>query len=190
MHPDIDEAFVAVPRQNFLPEDVADMAGYDTPIPIGYGQTNSQPYTVAKMLEWLEVTTGDKILDVGSGSGWTTALLAHLTGRNGKVVAVEIVPELVEMGRNNCRQSGVKNVSFHQAGKTFGWPRGAPYDKILVSASRRDVPQELIDQLGPGGRMVVPNLTSILVIDKDERGKLETAEHPGFAFVPLIKARP
>ncbi len=186
MHPDIDAAFDAMPRPNFLPEDVADMAEYDTAIPIGYGQTNSQPYTVAKMLEWLQVETGDNILDVGSGSGWTTALLSHLTGKKGKVTAVEIVPELVEMGRNNCQRLNINNVSFHQAGKKFGWPKGAPYDKILVSASKSSVPQELIDQLKTGGRMVIPNLTSILVIDKDEQGKLQTTEHPGFAFVPLL----
>lgn len=189
MHPDIEAAFDATPRRNFLPDDVVDLAEYDYALPIGYGQTNSQPYTVAKMLEWLEVEPGSNILDVGSGSGWTTALLSNLTGKKGRVTAVEIVPELVEMGRKNCERLKIKNVIFRQAGKQFGWPKGAPYDRILVSASIREVPQDLIDQLKNGGRMVVPNLTSVLVIDKDERGKLETTEHPGFAFVPLIELK-
>lgn len=176
-----------MPRESFLPDSVADLAEYDTALSIGYGQTNSQPYTVAKMLEWLEVEPGNKILDVGSGSGWTTALLSHLTGKKGKVTAVEIVPDLVEMGRENCQRLRLKNVSFHQAGQKFGWPKGAPYDRILVSASKSSVPQELIDQLKPGGRMVFPNLTSILEIEKDETGQVSQTEHPGFVFVPLVK---
>ncbi|PIZ63007.1 protein-L-isoaspartate O-methyltransferase [Candidatus Saccharibacteria bacterium CG_4_10_14_0_2_um_filter_52_9] len=182
----IDKAFRAVPRQNFLPEAVVDSVGLDRPLPIGFGQTNSQPTTVAMMLDWLAVEPGQTILDVGSGSGWTTALLAHLTGQAGKVIAVEIVPELVEFGRQNCQRLGIGNVSFYQAGKQYGWPPAGPYDRILVSAASQAVPPELIDQLKPGGRLVIPVQSSILVIDKDTRGNLEQYEHPGFSFVPLV----
>src|SRR5258708_5095943 len=115
----VDEAFQNVPRRNFLPPDLADRAAVDAPLPIGFGQTNSQPYTVGLMLEWLDVQPGNKILDVGAGSGWTTALLAYLTGPKGKVVAVEKVPELVEFGRENCTRLGIKHVEFHEAGKIY-----------------------------------------------------------------------
>ncbi len=103
----IDEAFQSVNRKNFLPPRVAELWEHDAALSIGYGQTNSQPYTVRKMLEWLDVQEGDKVLDIGSGSGWTTALLAHIVSRKGRVYAVERIPELVEFGRNNCIASGI-----------------------------------------------------------------------------------
>jgi protein-L-isoaspartate(D-aspartate) O-methyltransferase len=183
------KAFAAVPRRNFLPEDVAEQADKDMPLPIGFGQTNSQPTTVAMMLDWLDVQPGDKVLDVGSGSGWTSALLSHLTGKDGSVDAVEIIPELVEFGRHNCQNLGIKNVRFHQAGKRYGWPEHAPYGRILVSAAADQLPAELIGQLKPGGRMVIAVRNSIFIIDKDESGKIEKQERPGFMFVPLVPGK-
>jgi protein-L-isoaspartate(D-aspartate) O-methyltransferase len=182
----IDEAFRAVPRQAFLPPAVAAEAGLDAPLPIGFGQTNSQPTTVAMMLDWLAVEPGQKILDVGSGSGWTSALLAFLAGPAGQVIAVEKLPELVRFGRDNCARLGVKNVKFHEAGRQYGWPASAPYDRILVSAAAQAVPPELIGQLATGGRLVIPVKSSVFVITKDESGMTEQTEHPGFAFVPLV----
>ncbi|MFA5003850.1 MAG: protein-L-isoaspartate O-methyltransferase [Candidatus Saccharimonadales bacterium] len=182
----ITEAFRATPRREFLPDIVVGQATWDVPLPIGFGQTNSQPSTVERMLEWLEVDPGQHILDVGSGSGWTTALLAHLTGSKGDVVAVEIVPELVEFGRDNCQWAGVRNVTFHEAGKTLGYPAAAPYDRILVSAAASELPTALVEQLAPGGQMVIPVRSDILVISKDEAGHLDIQTHPGFAFVPLV----
>lgn len=183
----IDQAFAATPRQNFLPDEVLGEADIDTALPIGFGQTNSQPYTVRLMLEWLEVEPGDKVLDVGSGSGWTTALLSYLVGPKGKVYAVEIVPELVEFGRANCQRLGLKNVEFYKAGKTYGLPRHAPYDRILVSASAKQPPPELLNQLKPGGKIVIPIYDDILEIEKLTEDKYETIAHYGFVFVPLIK---
>src|SRR3990167_5795569 len=111
----IEEAFEVVDRAKFMPKDVRHLAGYDQAVPIGYGQTISQPYTVSLMLQWLDPQPGDKVLDIGSGSGWTTALLAYLVGPKGKVYAVERIPELVEFGRDNCERFGVKNAYFSTA---------------------------------------------------------------------------
>lgn len=182
----ITEAFEAIDRANFLPPDMKHAAEFDSPIPIGYGQTNSQPYTVRLMLEWLDPRPGEKILDVGSGSGWTTALLAYLVGPKGRVYAVERVPELVEFGRQNAERAGVKNAEFYPAGEEFGLPDEAPFDRILVSASADELPQELIDQLKVGGKMVIPVQNDILEITKKTRGDLDIKKHPGFVFVPLL----
>lgn len=183
----LDKIFKDVKRKNFLPPSVSNQADYDAPLPIGYGVTNSQPSTVRMMLEWLDVLPGQKILDVGSGSGWTTALLARLIGDNGKVIATERVPELVTFGRDNCQRLGINNVVFYQAEQLFGRSKDGPYDRILVSAAANEVPTELLDQLAKNGRMVIPVCDSILEITKDKSGNLQQKEHPGFMFVPLIK---
>lgn len=183
----IDEAFSAIPREGFLPAEQKPNASLDMPLSIGYGQTNSQPSTVRLMLEWLDARTGNKVLDVGSGSGWTTALLAKITGDEGKVTAVEKIPELVEFGKANCERLGLANVEFHRAGNLFGWPEGAPYDRILVSAAAVELPEELISQLAKGGRLVIPIVGDILVIKKSQAGEITSDMHAGFRFVPLVK---
>jgi protein-L-isoaspartate(D-aspartate) O-methyltransferase len=162
----------------------------DRPIQIGFGQTNSQPFTVRQMLLWLDVQLGHKVLDVGSGSGWTTALLARLVGPEGYVDAVEKIPELVEFGRDNTASLGITNVAFYQAGKTLGLPDHAPYDRILVSAAASSLPRELVEQLKPGGLMVIPVGHDILTVAKEGTDKLTIVSHPGFAFVPLIDNEP
>lgn len=179
-------AFAAIPRQNFLPKTERSAADLDIPLPIGYGQTNSQPLTVRLMLEWLAVEPGQKVLDVGSGSGWTTALLAHLTGASGHVVAVEKIPELVVFGRNNCARLGIRNVTFHETGARLGWSEEAPYDRILVSAAASELPEELVSQLARQGRMVIPVGSHIFVVNKDNKGQVTHDSHSGFAFVPLV----
>ena len=178
-------AFHAVARRHFLPIDQQDLADMDVPLPIGYNQTNSQPSTVRRMLEWLDVAPGQVILDIGSGSGWTTALLAHLTGPDGRVDAVELVPELREFGEANCQATGVTNAHFYPATKLFGLPQKAPYDRILVSASANILPPELIEQLRPGGRLVIPVRNTIIVLTKNSDGAIYQQEHDGFVFVPL-----
>jgi protein-L-isoaspartate(D-aspartate) O-methyltransferase len=182
----LDKAFSKIKRSDFLPEAQKDKAYVDAPLSIGFGQTNSQPTTVKMMLEWLEPQPGDKILDVGSGSGWTAALLAYLVGPDGKVYAVEKIPELVEFGRDNVNRQGIKNVKFYEAGKKFGLLKFAPYDRILVSASADNMPQELLSQLKIGGRLVVPVLDSIFIVNKIGDNDFEAQEKPGFAFVPLV----
>lgn len=181
----IDQAFKAIQRKNFvLPSDI-DKADEDRPLPIGHGQTISQPSTVRKMLEWLDPQPGDKILDVGSGSGWTTALLSHLVGPEGKVYAVDIIPELVKMGEHNCMQLGLTNVEFFQSSDEVGLPVYAPYDRILVSASARKMHEELHTQLKPGGKLVIPIQNIIFELTDSGHGWIQHT-HPGFAFVPLI----
>lgn len=182
----IEQAFQEIPRAEFLPEEVRDRAIEDHPLPIGHGQTNSQPSTVRQMLEWLEVQPGDKILDVGSGSGWTTALLAYLAGEAGSVVATERIPQLILFAQQNCERLDIENVTFHQADGTLGWPPEAPYDRILVSASADELPAELIDQLKPGGKMIIPVDDEILEVETDGEGQLYVVRHPGFMFVPLL----
>lgn len=182
----LDNAFKNVGRQDFLPENSKNLADVDAPIPIGFGQTNSQPSTVKMMLDWLEPQAGDKVLDIGSGSGWTTALLAYLVGSKGSVYAVEKIPELVEFGRHNCRRIGLTNVHFYEAGPAFGLPKFAPYDRILVSAASAELPQELLKQLNTDGIMVIPVKNSIFIINKTGETDYEIIEKPGFAFVPLV----
>lgn len=183
----INQAFSEVNRIDFIPNDKKFLAEVDAPIPIGYGQTNSQPSTVKRMLEWLDVNPSDKVLDVGSGSGWTTALLSSIVGPKGDVFAVEIIPELLEFGKRNCSKLGIKNVKFKLANKnTIGLPDKSPYDRILVSASARTLQVELIEQLKIQGKLVIPVQNDILEITKKSDGEHETVVHSGFIFVPLV----
>lgn len=177
---------LATPRKMFLPPEVKMKADVDAPLPIGFGQTNSQPSTVRQMLKWLDPKPGEKILDVGSGSGWAAALLADLVGPNGFIYAVEKIPQLVRFGARNCKRAGVRNAHFFKAGREYGLSRFAPYDRILVSAAAAEVPGALLRQLITGGRMVIPVGNSIHVIDKVDDITFGDAEYPGFLFVPLL----
>jgi protein-L-isoaspartate(D-aspartate) O-methyltransferase len=179
-------AFRATPRAGFLlPEDRA-RAAYDGPIPIGHGQTSSQPRTVAAMLRLLEVEPGHSVLDVGAGSGWTTALLAHMVGTGGRVVGVERIPELVAFGAANLAATGRDWARIELAvDGQLGWPADGPYDRILVSADARDLPEELVAQLVDGGRMVVPVNGTMLVV-KRSGPDVATSRHGMFRFVPLL----
>lgn len=182
----LEQAFHHIPRSNFLPRAVRKNADEDYPLPIGYGQTNSQPSTVRAMLRWLHVNEGDKVLDVGSGSGWTTALLAYLTGPKGHIDATERIPELLAFGQKNCDRLGIANVSFHRATALLGWPAAAPYDRILVSASANNLPLDLVAQLKMGGTMVIPVQNEILEITRTPDTTVSVITHPGFIFVPLL----
>jgi protein-L-isoaspartate(D-aspartate) O-methyltransferase len=181
------EAFRAIDRLDFVPSEYRNSADADIPLPIGYGQTISQPTTVRLMLEWLDVHPGDQIMDVGSGSGWTTALLGWLTGHKGHVYAIELIPDLVEFGQENCLRAHIYNASFFEAGETYGLPSDAPYDRILVSASGDKVPEDLYRQLKIGGKLVIPVRSEIHEITKHSDEDWETRVHPGFTFVPLLQ---
>lgn len=179
------EAFAAQPRERFLPQNARHRAAEDTPIQIGRGQTCSQPRTVAAMLDLLEVHTGQRVLDVGSGSGWTTALLAQLTGAAGSVVGVELEPELVAFGSAHLAQAGVPWASIRLAeAEVLGLPSAAPFDRILVSADPRRLPEELVAQLAEGGRMVIP-IDGWLTLVVKESQTVRATRHGPYRFVPL-----
>lgn len=181
----VGKAFAAVPREGFLrPASRAD-AGRDAPIPIGHGQTNSQPRTVATMLRLLDVELGHRVLDVGAGSGWTTALLAELTGPGGSVRGVELVPELARWGAENLAAADYPWASIEAAtAGVIGAPEHGPYDRILVSANARHLPDALVAQLTDGGRMVIPVSSRMLVVVR-HGDNISTSEHGAYRFVPL-----
>jgi len=183
---DIVSAFTSIDRADFVkPEDIL-IAYEDIPLSIGYGQTISQPFTVAFMLEELKPRKNNVVLDIGSGSGWTTALLAHIIGEEGKVFGLELIPELVEFGRINLQKYKLDNARIEKSESgVLGIPE-QKFDRILVSASAGKVPEALITQLKPSGVLVVPVENSILRITKDNKDTVEIQEFPGFAFVPLL----
>jgi protein-L-isoaspartate(D-aspartate) O-methyltransferase len=180
------EAFDAVAREGFLPPRRRRWAGENRPLEIGHGQTNSQPRTVVDMLRLLSVRPGHRVLDLGAGSGWTTALLGHLVGSSGQVVGVEIVPELATWGEQNVRRTPYDWASIRQSEPgTIGAPAHAPFDRILVSADPRRMPAGLLDQLGDPGRLVLPIDTRMTLVVR-AGGSDEFSEHGRYRFVPLL----
>lgn len=171
-----------------MPEGMKHFSEFDEPLPIGWNQTISQPLVVAFMLEQLEPLPGDKILDIGSGSGWTTALLAEIVGEKGKVIGLEVIPELKEFGEKNAAKYN-GTTEFICADGSKGYEQEAPFDKILVSAAvqSKQMPKAWPEQLKVGGKIVAPIGSSIWMFKKKSETELEESEHPGFAFVPLVE---
>ncbi len=184
MDPRLSDAFAAAPRQRFLRLPERPFSHIDAPLPIGFGVTNSQPTTVANMLELLDPQPGDKVLDVGAGSGWTTALLAHLVGSDGRVLGMERIPELVERAAKVLVDWPQASVQQTEPG-VLGCPDQAPFDRILVSAMADELPQELVEQLATGGVLVIPVAGVMLRVVKGEDG-VDVTNHGWYTFVPLI----
>ena len=182
--PEIIEAFERINRVDFMDAD-KDLAYVDNAFPIGHGQTISQPTTVAIMFELLQPKEGDKVLDIGSGSGWTTALLTGIVGSRGKVYSVEIIKELYKFGKENTEKYQFKNIKYFNSDGSRGLSEHAPFDKILASASVPGIPKPLKDQLRIGGTLVLPVGDSIFKVIKNARRQFKTEEHPFFAFVPM-----
>ncbi len=179
----VSAAFAAWPRGRFLPERNRSRAAYDGPLEIGQGQTNSQPRTVEAMLRLLDVRPGHRVLDVGAGSGWTTALLAHLVGPSGSVLGVELEPQLVAFGSANLAATEQPWASLRQAEEgVLGWPEEAPYDRVLVSAEPATLPAALVEQLAEDGVMVIPVAGEMLRVTNP--GEVIT-HHGAYRFVPL-----
>ncbi|MCX6759540.1 MAG: protein-L-isoaspartate O-methyltransferase [Candidatus Nealsonbacteria bacterium] len=188
--PEVISAFKKIKRVDFLPEDLKDLAELNEALPINYGQTISQPLVVAFMLELLEPKKGEKILDIGSGSGWTSALLGEIVGQKGRVIAIDIVPELKEFGKKNVGkynfvEKGI--VEFICADGSKGYEKEAPFDKILVSATAIRIPDSWKKQLKVGGRIVTPINSSIWLFIRKSETEFDQIEYPGFIFVPLIE---
>lgn len=187
---EIIKAFEKIKRIDFLPEDIKQFAEKNSAFSIGYNQTISQPLTVAFMLELLKPKKGEKILDIGSGSGWTTALLSEIVGEKGKVIAIDVIPELIKFGKENVSkynfiQKGIAKFLCVDGSK--GYEKEAPYDKILVSASvENKIPNSWKNQLKIGGNIVAPINNSIWIFSKEDEGKFRKKEYPGFVFVPLV----
>lgn len=180
------KAFRECDRILFVPEEPSSEIYSDYPLSIGMGQTISQPTTVAIMLELLQPKPGENILDIGSGSGWTTALLASVVGKNGFIEGIERIPYLVEYGQKSLKKVHIDNASIELANPSALGKPDHLYDRILVSASAFDMPMELLDQLKPDGILVIPILESVWRITKKINGEINAYELPGFRFVPLI----
>jgi protein-L-isoaspartate(D-aspartate) O-methyltransferase len=179
-------AIATVPRHHFVPESVLHRAYEDSALPIGAGQTISQPYVQARSIEELALTGSEKVLEVGAGSGYQTALLSVLAGN---VVAVERIPVLAERARAALQALQLRNVILVVGDGTLGWRSLAPFDAIVVAAASPAIPDPLVEQLAPGGRMVIP------IGDRDEQslvrvrklpGRIETTPLTDVRFVPLL----
>jgi len=188
--PIIIEAFGKIDRKDFVPEEEKDEAYINAPLVIGHGQTISQPLTVAFMLELLQPEEGNRIMEIGAGSGWQTALLSYIVGEAGKIFALEIIPELERFARKNISQ-----YSFIQKGVTElfclnavnGLAEQAPFDRIISAASCQEIPESWKEQLKINGRMVVPVMDAIHLLIKKGENDFEEQKFQGFAFVPFVE---
>lgn len=187
LRPEVLAVLGRVPRHAFVPADVRPSAYENRPLPIGFGQTISQPYIVALMTDLLEPDPEDRILEVGTGSGYQAAVLAELVGR---VYTIEIIPELARRAGERFQRLGYANIDVRQGDGYFGWPGGDTFDSIIVTAAADHVPPPLVRQLKNGGRMVIPvgdrfSVQHLLLITKDHQGNLETRQILPVRFVPL-----
>ncbi len=180
------DAIAKVPRERFVPQELRSYAYENRPLPIGHRQTISQPLIVAMMTQALGLHGQEKVLEVGTGSGYQAALLSHLAA---EVVSVERVPELAEQAGRTLAELGYANVSVHASGETLGWPDDSPYEAIIVTAGAPRIPQELMDQLSLGGQMVIPigsrDLQELVRAVKSPEGPALTNLGP-CRFVPLL----
>jgi protein-L-isoaspartate(D-aspartate) O-methyltransferase len=188
-NPDVLRSLRETPRHLFIPAAFRSLAYADQPVPIGHGATISQPYIVALMTELLEPSKEHKVLEIGTGSGYQAAVLAPLVKH---VYTIEIVPELAETAKQALEKTGRKNVTVRAGDGYKGWPEEAPFDRIIVTAAPPEIPQTLIDQLKPGGKLVVPvgdRLQDLVVLDKGKDGKVKRRNVIPVRFVPMVPGR-
>jgi len=182
------DAFLEVPREAFIAGNNVHLAYGDHPLPIEAGQTISQPYIVALMIQAAGIKPGDGVLEVGAGSGYAAAVISRIAG---KVIGIERQHELVEIARERLQRLGYDNVEIVEGDGTKGWRDGAPYDAILAAASGSHVPRPLVEQLAPGGRIVMPIgdpgwVQQLVKVTKNDDGTLVQQDLGGVRFVPLI----
>lgn len=185
------QAFLKVPRELFVPEELKEAAYEDFPLPIPCGKTISQPTTIIIMLKALELKEGEKVLEVGAGSGYHSALMATIVGSKGKVTSLEVVPELVKFARANLGKAGISNVTVIEEDGSQGCEKEAPFDKIVVTAACPDVPKQLLRQLKTGGILVAPigglHAQGMVKLRKlDDSGRFAKESLGEFVFTPLI----
>ncbi len=185
-------AFAEVPRRLFVPEPLRESADGDHPLPIGHGQTISQPFVAAYMTERLRLAGDERVLEVGTGSGYQTAILARLAA---EVLSIEIVPELATRARELLVDDlRVANVRLRTGDGSLGWPEEAPFDRIMVTAAATEVPAALVAQLAPGGRMILPvgvspEVQMLRIVDRGNDGVTSQADLLPVRFVPLTHGR-
>ncbi len=190
----VEEAFLAIPRENFVPDNLRSYAYADTPLPIGYGQTISAPHMVALMTELLEVEPGMRVLEIGTGSGYQAAILAYIVSQgDGHVYTVERVPQLAHRAARNILKTShtlYQHVTIVVGDGSEGLPQFAPYDRIIVTAAAPDIPKPLVDQLKPGGIMVIPVGTryeqTLTIVKKRDEKRIDVFRSIPCIFVPLI----
>jgi len=183
--PRVLQAMREIPRADFVPAEVRDRAHRDSPLPIGYGQTISQPYIVAFMTEQLELDGSEKVLEIGTGSGYQAAILGRLAAR---VYSIEIVEALAQRSRALLEAKGIANVEVRSGDGYGGWPEHAPFDAILLTAAPDDIPEPLLEQLAVGGRLVAPvgvGLQELVLVTRDEEGLHFESLLP-VRFVPMV----
>ncbi len=180
------QACTKVDRIDFAPKKYLEKAYVDVPIPLGHGSTISQPSTILAMLDALDIQLGDKILEIGTGSGYTSTLLSELTGKDGKIITLEISPLIIEYAKQKIKK---KNIKIKQADGSQGYPEEAPFDKILVTAACQTIPEKLVEQLKEKGKMVIPlgeGIQKMYLLEKINN-KINQKYLGEFIFVPLKK---
>jgi protein-L-isoaspartate(D-aspartate) O-methyltransferase len=191
LDPQVIAAIRRVPREAFVPTEVRELAYANRPLPIGHGQTISQPFIVAVMTDMLALAPGARVLEIGTGCGYQTAILAELAAQ---VYTIEVVAPLAEAARERLQQLGYANIEFRIGDGRAGWPEHAPYDAIIVTAAAPGRPERLVEQLAPGGRLAVPigragATQRLTLIHKDAAGGISESIRLPVAFVPLVEGR-
>lgn len=184
----VENAIRKMPRDEFVPISLKENAYEDVPLQIMKNQTISQPSVVSRMTEWLDIREGQKILEVGSGSGWQTAILSYLVGQ-GKVYSIERHSELVDFAKKNLVRLGINNVKVILGDGNLGFPEESPFDRIIITAACKKVPEQLLEQLSDEGLLIAPVgefQQSMTLLKKTSNGIIEIKNQPGYAFVPLL----
>ena len=184
----VESAIRNTPRHLFVPNSQKNEAYENVPVPIMNGQTISQPSVVARMTEWLDLKVGQKVLEIGSGSGWQSAILANLVG-SGKIFTIERHPRLAKFAKKNLEKLQINNVEIIHGDGNLGLPKESPFDRIMITAACKKVPGNLLKQLAMGGLLLAPvgeNIQSLVLLKKTSAGVIEIKNQKGYVFVPFV----